>query len=141
MSYGASETDRGVAGLIRHGTVTAVDPATGRAKVTFGGESESTWLPWTSPGAGTVKLWSPLAVGEQVVVASPGGDTSQGVIVGSIFSTANGSPSGDGGEFKMTLGASSISITAAGITLSSNGSTIVLAAGGITLNGARIDLN
>lgn len=139
--YGANETDRSVAGLIRAATVTAVDPATGRAKVTFGGETDSTWLPWVSPGAGTVKIWSPLAVGEQVLVASPGGDTAQGVIVGSLFSSGNGSPSVNGGEFKMTLGGSSLSITADAITISSNGSTIVLDAAGIRATAPRIDLN
>lgn len=127
--------------MIQAATVTAVDPAKGRAKVTFGGETESAWLPWVSPGAGTVKVWSPLAVGEQVLVAAPGGDTGQGVIVGSLFSTSNGSPSGNGGEFKMTLGGSSLSITASAITISSNGSTIVLDAGGIRMNAPRIDLN
>lgn len=141
MGYGANETDRRMNNLVRWATVTAVDAGQGRVKVTFGDQTDSAWLPWTSPGAGTVKLWSPLAVGEQVLVASPSGDTTQGVIVGSLFSSSNASPSGDGGEFRLSLGGSFISMTDGAIVLSSNGSTITLDADGIRAGAAQIDLN
>lgn len=141
MSFEQGDQDRRVQGVIRIGTVTAVDPAAARAKVSLGGESETASLPWSAPAAGGVKVWAPISVGEQVVIASPGGDTSQGVIIGRLFSSSNSAPSSDGAEHLIEVGGSSISVTDGEIVLSSNGSTITLGASGISLNGARIDLN
>jgi phage baseplate assembly protein V len=141
MSYGAARNEQAREGIVRFGVVTAVDAGAARAKVSFGGESESNWLPWLAERAATIKVWAPVAIGEQVVVLSESGDTAQGVIVGSVFSASNAAPSGDGAEHRLQLGASSISVKDGAIVISSNGSTITIDAGGIKLNGARIDLN
>ncbi len=141
MSWQASDNERRREGLVRYGRVTEVDPAKARARVTFGGESKSAWLPWLAQGAGTVSAWSPPAVGEQVVVMAQSGDTAQAVIVGSVFSGQNRAPSDDGGMYRIKLGMSSITMTDSQITLHSNGSTLTLDASGAALNGARIDLN
>mgnify|MGYP001052756820 CR=1 FL=1 len=141
MSWGQGEQDRRLHGVVRVGRVTAVDPATSRARVSLGGDAVSGWIPFTAIRAGTLNAFAPVSVGEQVVVASPGGDTAQGVIVGSIASGSNAAPSSDGGAFRFEIGGSSINMTADGIELSSNGSTLTLGAAGIVLNGARIDLN
>ena len=141
MSYGAARNEQAREGIVRFGVVTTVDAGTARAKVSFGGESESNWLPWLAERAATIKVWAPVAIGEQVVVLSESGDTAQGVIIGSVFSASNAAPSGDGAEHLLQLGASSISVKDGAIVISSNGSTITIDAGGIKLNGARIDLN
>jgi phage baseplate assembly protein V len=141
VSWGQGEQERRLHGVVRIGTVTAVDPATARARVSLGGDAVSGWIPFTAIRAGGLNAWAPVTVGEQVVVASPGGDTAQGVIIGSLPSTSNGAPSVDGGEFRFEIGGSSISMTADGITLSSNGSTLTIDAAGITLTGAAINLN
>ena len=141
MNWGQGEQDRRLHGVIRIGTVTSVDPEAARAKVSLGGESETASLPWSVSAAGGVKVWAPVSVGEQVVIASPGGDTSQGVIIGRLFSSANAAPSIDGAEHLIKVGGSSISVKDGEIILSSNGSTITLGASGIAINGARIDLN
>lgn len=141
MTLGAGETDRRLAGVIRVGTVTAVDPATARCRVNLGGNTESAWIPFPSPRAGAIQIWAPPSVGEQVVVASPGGDTTQGLVVASLASGGAPAPSADGGAFVIQIGGSTVTITADGISLSSNGSTLTVDAAGITLVGAAINLN
>lgn len=141
MSWGASDTDRRVAAMIRFGTVTAVDAAAARCKVTLGGETESAWLPFPSPRAGAIQVWAPPSVGEQVVVASPGGDTAQALVIASLASGGSPAPSSDGAAFVIEIGGSRLEMTDSGITMSSNGSTLTMDASGIALNGARIDLN
>lgn len=141
MSWGAADNDRRLAGMIRVGTVTAVDAGTARCKVSLGGDTETAWLPFPSPRAGAIQVWAPPSVGEQVVVASPGGDTAQGLVVASLASGASPAPSGDGGAFVIEIGGSRLEMTADQISLSSNGSTLTMGAAGIALNGARIDIN
>ena len=141
MSWGEGDRDRRLAGVVRFGRVTAVDPAAARARVFLGGEAESTWLPWLAERASKISVWAPVAVGEQVVVVSPSGDTAQGVIAGSVFSAANGAPSSDPEEYLITIGGSSVSVTPDAITFRSNGSTLRLDASGVHLDGAQIRLN
>lgn len=141
MSWEQGEQERRLHGLVRIATVTEVDAATAKARVSLGGEAVSGWIPFTAIRAGGLNAWAPVTVGEQVVVVSPGGDTAQGVIVGSLPSGSNAAPSGDGGAFRFEIGGSSINMTADGIELSSNGSILTLGAAGIALNGAQIHLN
>lgn len=141
MSWALSDHDRRIAGVIRIGRVTDLDAGTARARVSLGGEAVTDWLPWTAARAGTISEWAPPAVGEQVVVASPGGESNQGVIIGSLFSSANGQGASDGGTYRVEIGGSAITMTGDSLTLASNGSSLVLDAAGIRLNGARIDLN
>lgn len=140
MSWTQGDQDRRLHSLVRIGAVTEVDAETARARVSLGGEAVSAWIPWVGR-AGTIDEWSPPAVGEQVAVLAPGGDTAQGLIIGSMPSDDNPKASQDGGEWRVTLGGSSISMRADRILLSSNGSTVELDGDGIRLNGARIDLN
>lgn len=141
MSWTEGDQDRRLHSIVRIGTVTEVDPSTGRARVSLGGEAVTNWIPFTAVRAGGLNSWQPVTAGEQVVVISPGGDTAQGIIVGSLHSSATPAPSSDGGEFRFEIGGSTLSITSDAILLSSNGSTLQLDAGGIALNGARINLN
>lgn len=140
MSRGAGDTDRRLASLIRMGTVTQVDPGAARCKVNFGGETESAWLPFPSPRAGAIQIWAPPSVGEQVVVASPGGDTAQGFVVASLASDGAPAPSADGAAFVVEIGDSTVTITAEGVTLVSNGSTIEINGDGVTIT-ADVTIN
>lgn len=135
MSLNASETDRRVAAMIRVGTVTAVDPAGGRCRVNLGGSTQSAWIPFPSPRAGAIQIWAPPSVGEQVVVASPGGDTTQGLVVASLASGGAPAPSADGGAFVIEIGGSTVTITAAGVNMVSNGSVVDITAGGVAITG------
>lgn len=135
MSWAASETDRRMAAMIRVGTVTAVDAGAGRCKVALGGGTQTAWLPFPSPRAGAIQVWAPPSVGEQVVVASPGGDTAQGLVIASVASGGSPAPSSDGGAFVVAIGDSTVTITADGITMVSNGSTVEITAGGVAITG------
>ena len=140
MSWSQGDQDRRLHSLIRVGTVLEVDPETAKARVTFGVETKSAWIPWTGR-AGVIDEWSPPVEGEQVLVVAPGGDTAQGLIVSSTPSNTYGKKSQDGEEYRITIGGSFFSMTSDRILLSSNGSTLEMDAAGIRLNGARIDLN
>lgn len=141
MSWGRSEGDRRLANVIRVATITAVDAGAGRARVSFGGDTESAWLPFPSPRAGDIQIWAPPSVGEQVVVACPSGDTAQGLIVASLSSGASPPPSGDGGAFVVKIGDASIEITADGLTLTAGGVSLAVTAGGVSITGGQVDHN
>lgn len=138
MSWAQGEQERRLHGIVRIGTVTAVDAATARARVSLGGDAVSGWIPFTAIRAGGLNAWAPVTVGEQVVVVSPGGDTAQGIIVGSLPSGANGAPSGNGGEFRFEIGGSSISMTGDGITLSAGGVVLSVTGGGVAVTGGSV---
>ena len=71
--YSLGELSRQIANLIRVGEVTETDftdPDAPRVKVAVSG-FESDWLPFGANRAGHTKTWSPLSVGEQVLILSP----------------------------------------------------------------------
>ncbi|MEO3480280.1 phage baseplate assembly protein V [Phaeobacter sp. CAU 1743] len=117
MSYAAARNEQAREGIVRFGVVSAVDAGSARAKVSFGGESESGWLPWLAPRAAGISVWAPPSEGEQVIVLSESGDTAQGIIIGSAFSSANPAAGSSGAMFKIQVGPSSIEIDASGIRL------------------------
>lgn len=135
MSWTAADNDRRMAAMIRVGTVTAVDAGAARCKVSLGGNTESAWLPFPSPRAGAIQIWAPPSVGEQVVVASPCGDTAQGLVIASLASGASPAPSSNGAAFVIEIGGSTVTITADGVTMVSNGSTVEITAGGVAIAG------
>ena len=61
----------------------AVDHEKGRYRVKVG-DLESDWVPMASPRAGKTSIYSSFEEGEQVVMASPSGDLSQGVVLAAI---------------------------------------------------------
>lgn len=88
MSYALAQMDRILANLIRFGRIHAVDLDAGTATVDFDGELVSD-LEWAKDRAGDDRSWNGgYSEGEQVVVLSPSGDLSQGVIAFSISQTA-----------------------------------------------------
>jgi len=157
-----TDLERRIAGVMRHGTVAVVDPGRQRMRLDFGpthggqGRFLSPWLPYAQ-FSGALRVHTPPTVGQQFTVMSPTGDFQQAVAVPLTHHAGNPSPSTAGdenvityGNVRMTLaddlarvdvGGSILKMTAAEITLSTNGSSIVLNADGVTINGARIDLN
>ncbi|MEZ6854196.1 phage baseplate assembly protein V [Halodesulfovibrio aestuarii] len=91
MSQHLSELYRFLAGLIRFGTVVEADYSIARVRVDCGGVV-SNWLPWIAERAGNDRSWHALEVGEQVAVLSPGGETAQGIVLGSIYQAAHPAP-------------------------------------------------
>jgi phage baseplate assembly protein V len=119
-AYVLSDLDRRIANMIRKGRVTEVDLSARRAKVQIGQEDEDTtdWIPWAVGMAGDDRSWRAPSVGEQVVVLSPGGDTDQGFIWGSLYQDdfpANGSGAR---ELNLSLHADTVlKITIGGMTI------------------------
>ncbi|MFG6082329.1 phage baseplate assembly protein V [Paracoccus litorisediminis] len=132
-----AELERRLANLVRFATITEVDSAAAKAKVTFGGETESAWLRFSTARAGGARIWSPPVPGEQVVILSPMGDTGQGVIIGSLPSDAYPAPSSDGGTYRIDMpGGVSISVAGGSISVTAPGNIIVngdVVANGISL--------
>jgi phage baseplate assembly protein V len=54
---------------------------------------KTNWVPFVPPRAGTVRIWNPPSVGEQVVLLCPMGDLAQGIACGGLFSEAFAPPS------------------------------------------------
>lgn len=79
-----NELDRKLANLIRFGTIAELDEAGGFVKVDLG-DVTTDWLKWAEGRAGPgQRTWATPEVGEQVVVMSPSGELSQGVVGQSI---------------------------------------------------------
>lgn len=122
----AADVDRRLANFMRIARIVAVDPGSARARVTFGGDTESAWLPFTTARAGGARVWSPPVVGEQVVVMAPGGDTAQAVIAGSLPSDQFPAPSSDGATYQIDLpGGVSISVAGGAVNITAPGGVIV----------------
>jgi len=83
-AWALAEGERVTANIVRVGRVTEVDPATRRAKMRVGG-LDTDWLPWGVARAGGTRTASAPTVGEQRLVFSPYGDTSQAVIGQAIY--------------------------------------------------------
>jgi phage baseplate assembly protein gpV len=92
-----AELFRRVNNLLRVGKVVAVDYALARARVKIG-EITTDWLPWLTP---STMAWIPLKNGEQVVVLSPSGDLSFGMILPALYQTAAPAPSSDTEKIKI----------------------------------------
>lgn len=67
-----------IGGLIRYGTVASIDLAAARIKVTIG-DIETQPVRWLHGAHGNTRVWSPPAVGEQVLLVCPEGDIEGGI--------------------------------------------------------------
>ncbi|WP_293935563.1 phage baseplate assembly protein V [Iodobacter sp.] len=91
-----AEHSRILESLIRIGTVAEVDctPLEPLCRVQSG-ELLTDWLPWVTPRAGKVSIWSPPSIGEQVMLLSQSGEVGAGVVLPGLFSDAFPTPSHD----------------------------------------------
>ncbi|KHT18089.1 phage baseplate assembly protein V [Pectobacterium carotovorum] len=88
----SNEFDRLLNNLIRIGKVVDVDHVRHLARVETGGNTTD-WIRWGVARAGDATSWWPLSVGEQVLIAAPGGDLETAVIVLSLYSGQHRAPS------------------------------------------------
>lgn len=86
------ELFRLVQNLLRTGTVYQVDHAAKRLRVKDNQGWESNWLRWGEDRAGKDTTWDPPQIGEQVLVASPAGQTEGGIVLCTLSSTSNPPP-------------------------------------------------
>lgn len=90
MNADLSDLLRLLQNLIRLGTIAEVKGA--RARVRLGPTLTTEWLKWATRRAGSTRTWSAPTVGEQVIVFSPGGDLTRGIIVPALYSQAFDAP-------------------------------------------------
>ena len=70
--------------LIRLGTIAEVKGA--EARVQLGPTLTTEWLNWSTLRAGSRRIWSAPTIGEKVIVFSPGGDLTRGIVVPALYS-------------------------------------------------------
>ena len=90
MNADLSDLLRLLQNLIRLGTIAEVKGA--KARVRLGPTLTTEWLNWATRRAGSTRTWSAPTVGEQVIVFSPGGDLTRGIIVPALYSQAFDAP-------------------------------------------------
>ena len=84
MNADLSDLLRLLQNLIRLGTIAEVKGA--KARVRLGPTLTTEWLKWATPHAGSTRTWSAPTVGEQVIVFSPGGELTRGIILPAMYS-------------------------------------------------------
>jgi phage baseplate assembly protein gpV len=89
--YTLSELMRRVERMVVVATVTARDGK--KVKVAWADGVESGWLSLAQLGSKDQKFWIPQNAGDQVVVLSPGGDTTKGLVYPGPF--AGAAPAGN----------------------------------------------
>ncbi|MCC7681065.1 phage baseplate assembly protein V [Janthinobacterium sp. FW305-128] len=90
MNADLSDLLRLLQNLIRLGTIAEVKGA--KARVRLGPTLTTEWLSWATRRAGNTRTWSVPTLGEQVIVFSPGGDLTRGIIVPAVYSQAFDAP-------------------------------------------------
>ncbi|MDO8048481.1 phage baseplate assembly protein V [Janthinobacterium sp. SUN211] len=90
MNADQSDLLRLLQNLIRLGTIAEVKGA--KAQVRLGPTLTTEWLNWATRRAGSTRTWSAPTVGEQVIVFSPGGELTRGIILPALYSQAFDAP-------------------------------------------------
>ncbi len=150
-SFAISELNRKVANIIRIGVVKEIDYEKAKVRVKIG-EFLTDWLPWITSKAGKDRDWSPPDIDEQVVVFSPLGELSLGVVLGGIYQEKYHAPENkkeinsvkiqDGTKFTYNQEKHHLKIDVVDkITLKVGESSIEMTKKGIKLKAKRIDLN
>ncbi|HZZ03048.1 phage baseplate assembly protein V [Paraburkholderia sp.] len=85
--FATGEHGRMLSNVAMIGVVAQLDEANARVTV-YADDLTTDWLPWLTRRAGSDSDWWAPEPGEQVVVLCPYGDSSQGVVIGSIYQDA-----------------------------------------------------
>ncbi|WP_395461551.1 phage baseplate assembly protein V [Wolbachia endosymbiont (group A) of Therophilus tumidulus] len=83
-NFAISELQRKLANIVRIGVVKEIDYEKAKVRVKIG-EILTDWLPWITSKAGKDRDWSPPDIDEQVMVFSPLGELSLGVVLAGIY--------------------------------------------------------
>ncbi|OSM01661.1 phage baseplate assembly protein V [Magnetofaba australis] len=154
MSALIAEVSRQLENLVRVGRVESVNYGTARAQVRFG-DLVTAPLPWITQRAHADVTWRAPEEGEQVLVLSPSGELTQGVILPALYQNAYPQPDNvasrhrvryaDGALMEHDRAAHRllIDLTASGGTLEikTGSSHVVIAPHSVTIRGDVIHLN
>ncbi|WP_353272105.1 phage baseplate assembly protein V [Wolbachia endosymbiont (group B) of Apomyelois bistriatella] len=150
-SFAISELNRKLANIIRIGLVKEIDYEKAKVRVKIG-ELLTDYLPWITSKAGKDRDWSPPDIDEQVVVFSPLGELSLGVVLAGIYQEKypalenkkeiNSVKFQDGTKFTYDKEKHHLEIEVVDkITLKAGGSSIEMTKSGIKLKADKINLN
>lgn len=150
-SFSIAELQRKLANIVRIGVIKEIDYDKAKVRVQIG-ELLTDYLPWITSKAGKDRDWSPPDIDEQVVVFSPLGELSLGVVLPGIYQEKypalenkkeiNSIKFQDGTKFTCDKEKHHLEIEVVDkITLKAGGSSIEMTKSGIKLKGSRIDLN
>lgn len=134
-----SELQRQLGSAIRFGTVAELDLASARCRVETG-EIKTDFVPWFVPRAGETIDWSAPAIGEQVLLLSPGGDTHGAVALRGVYSDAFPAPDSSGARHLTRYPDGALieydhAAHTLKATLPGGGTAEITADGGVTING------
>jgi phage baseplate assembly protein V len=134
-----TELFRKLANIVRVGTISDVDYEKQLVRVQIG-ELKTGWLRFLTLRAGSVRIWSPPSLDEQVVVISIGGELKQGLVIPALFQNAFPAPSNSADVHCIAFKDDAVieyntATHALSITLPAAGSLTLTAPGGVTING------
>ncbi len=150
-NFAISELQRKLANIVRIGVVKEIDYEKAKVRVKIG-EFLTDYLQWVTSKAGKDRDWSPPDIDEQVVVFSPLGELSLGVVLGGIYQEKyptsenkkeiNSIKFQDGTKFTYDKEKHHLGIEVVDkITLKAGGSSIEMTKSEIKLKADRINLN
>ncbi|WP_353271851.1 phage baseplate assembly protein V [Wolbachia endosymbiont (group A) of Nomada goodeniana] len=150
-NFAISELQRKLANIVRIGVVKEVDYEKAKVRVKIG-EFLTDFLPWITSRAGEERSWLPPSINEQVVILSPLGELSLGVVLAGIYQQKYAAPENkkeinsvkfqDGTRLLYDKEKHHLEIEVVDkITLKAGESSIEMTKSGIKLKAERIDLN
>lgn len=150
-SLNIAELQRKLANIIRIGVVKEIDYEKAKVKVKVG-EFLTDFLPWIASKAGEDRSWAPPSIDEQVIVFSPLGELSLGVVLAGIYQQkyqvqeskkeASSFVFQDGTKLSYDKETKHLEVSVVDkLTLKVGESEIEMTKDGIKLKGRRIDLN
>ncbi|MGL9779718.1 MAG: phage baseplate assembly protein V [Wolbachia sp.] len=150
-NFAIAELNRKLANIIRIGLIKEVDYEKARVRVKVG-EFITDWLPWITTRAGEDRSWFAPNINEQVVIFSPLGELSLGVVLRGIYQEKYPAPENkkeinsikfqDGTKFTYDKEKHHLEIEVVDkITLKAGKSSIEMTKSEIKLKAERIDLN
>lgn len=132
-----AELERRVDNAQHFGTVDEVDPARQMVRLDLGGGLRSPWVPY-GQSAGALKVHAPPSVGQQMALASPSGDLTQGFVTPLSFTTGQPSPSSAGDINTLTFGQIRIDLAREAITITAGGVMVTISAEGLSVEGGVV---
>ncbi len=84
-SFEDADLPRKLDNLIRLGIVKEVNCGMAKVRVKTIGNILTDWLPWVTARAGEDRSWSAPSIGEQVIVLSPSGEITKGIVLPAIY--------------------------------------------------------
>ncbi|OJH30456.1 Phage-related baseplate assembly protein [Armadillidium vulgare] len=150
-SFAISELNRKLANIVRIGLVKEIDYEKAKAKVKIG-EIVTDFLPWITSRAGEERSWLPPSINEQVVILSPLGELSLGVVLAGIYQQNYSAPENseminslvfqDGTKLLYDKESKNLEISVVDkLNFKVGKSEIEMTKSGIKLKAERIDLN